>query len=248
MRALVLCAVASTFVWASLGLCCCSDGGTSNEKRKDNGMTGKDGVISLPAPRLTSDCSVEQALRQRRSVRSYRVEPLSTSELGQLLWAAYGVTKEMPLPAFLRGGLRTAPSAGALYPLEIYAIVGDVTGLAPGIYRYQSAGHALERVASGDRRQDLARAAWDQSFIAKAPVALVYTAVFARTTGKYGQRGRERYVCMDLGHSAENVYLQAEALGLGTCAVGAFNDEAVRAALGIKAGEEPLYIMPVGRK
>jgi len=234
------------FVFASLGRC--SENRPIKQKQEESGMSAAQAVISLPAPRLASDCSVEQALRQRRSVRSYRAEPLTLSELGQLLWAAYGITKEMPQPAFLRGGLRTAPSAGALYPLEIYAVVGNVTGLAPGIYRYQSAGHALERVASGDHREGLAHAAWDQSFIAKAPVALVYSAVFARTTGKYGERGRARYVCMDLGHSAQNVYLQAEALGLGTCAVGAFNDEAVREVLGLKAEEEPLYIMPVGKK
>ncbi|MBC7188267.1 MAG: SagB/ThcOx family dehydrogenase [Calditrichaeota bacterium] len=217
-------------------------------KQEAGRMGGGQAVISLPAPRLDGDCSVEKALSKRRSVRSYRAEPLTINELGQLLWAAYGITKEMPLPAFLRGGLRTAPSAGALYPLEIYAVVGEVTGLAPGIYRYESEGHALRKIASGDSRKELAHAAWEQSFIAKAPVVLVYSGVFARTTGKYGERGRARYVCMDLGHSAQNVYLQAEALGLGTCAVGAFDDEAVRKVMGLKSEEEPLYIMPVGKK
>ncbi|MCR4437725.1 MAG: SagB/ThcOx family dehydrogenase [bacterium] len=223
-------------------------GGGKTAKQEAARMGEGQAVISLPAPRFDSDCSVEKALRQRRSVRSYRPEPLTINELGQLLWAAYGITKEMPLPAFLRGGLRTAPSAGALYPLEIYVVVGEVARLAPGIYRYESEGHALRKVSSGDSRNELAHAAWEQSFIAKAPAVLVYSAVFARTTGKYGERGRARYVCMDLGHSAQNVYLQAEALGLGTCAVGAFDDEAVRKVMGLKSDEEPLYIMPVGKK
>ncbi|MDZ7386786.1 MAG: SagB/ThcOx family dehydrogenase [candidate division KSB1 bacterium] len=227
---------------------CTAEGEDMNPKPKQVAGGDVQRGITLPEPRTHSDCSVEEALLRRRSVRNYKAEPLNLQELGQVLWAAYGITKEMPLPMFLRGGLRTAPSAGALYPLEIFVVAGEVTGLTPGIYRYRSAGHALELVAAGDRRQELAKAAWDQTFIARAPVVLVYAAVFARTTGKYGERGRARYVCMDLGHSAQNVYLQAEALGLGTCAVGAFDDAAVAKVVGLKNEEEPLYLMPVGKK
>ncbi len=235
-------------VMAVSGQCGKGEGGGMAHREGQASAGGVQKVITLPEPRRQSDCSVEQALLHRRSVRTYKPEPLALKELSQLLWAAYGITKEMPLPAFLQGGLRTAPSAGALYPLEIYVVAGEVTGLAPGIYRYRSAGHALELIAAGDHRQELARAAWDQSFIAKAPAVLVYAAVFARTTGKYGERGRSRYVCMDLGHSAQNVYLQAEALGLGTCAVGAFDDASVAKVMGLKSEEEPLYLMPAGKK
>ncbi len=164
-----------------------------------------------------------------------------------MLWAAYGVTEDRSSPSFLRGGLRTAPSAGGLYPLEIYLVAGKVTGLSSGIYKYHSENHTLELISKGDVRKELAQAATDQKFIETAPVSLVYSAVFSRTTNKYGKRGRERYVCIDLGHSAQNVYLQAYALNLGTCAVGAFTDDMVSIVMQLPGNEEPLYIMPIGK-
>ncbi|MBN2399681.1 MAG: SagB/ThcOx family dehydrogenase, partial [Candidatus Aminicenantes bacterium] len=139
------------------------------------------------------------------------------------------------------------PSAGGLYPLEIYVVAGQVTGLAAGIYRYVSERHALLPVRNGDWRQDLCFAAIGQGWIRQAPAAIVYTAVFERTTRKYGQRGRDRYVCMDAGHSSENVYLQAQALGLGCCMAGAFNDEGVKKVMNMPAAEEPLCILAVGK-
>ena len=204
-------------------------------------------VISLPEPRFFSELSVEQALLNRRSVRDFTDEPVTLSEVSQLLWSAYGITEEHSYPSFLRGGLRTAPSAGALYPLEIYLVAGNVKGLKKGIYRYISDGHFLELISDGDFRKDLSDAALDQEFIAQAPASLVYTAIFKRTTQKYGNRGRERYVCMDLGHSAQNVYLQAYALNIGTCAVGAFTDRMVSMVMQLPDNEEPLYIMPLGK-
>ncbi len=203
--------------------------------------------VKLPEPRLTSDISVEEALLIRRSVREFKNEAITIQDVSQILWAAYGITEERSSPSFLRGGLRTAPSAGALYPLEIYLVAGKVTGLKAGIYKYFSQDHSLELVSEGDVRKDLAAAALDQEFLETAPASLMYSAVYSRTTQKYGNRGRERYVCMDLGHSAQNVYLQACALGLGTCAVGAFTDDMVSIVMQLPEDEEPLYIMPIGK-
>jgi SagB-type dehydrogenase family enzyme len=214
-------------------------------------LTGSDpqtkNRLLLPEPMLSSDFSVEEALLNRRSVREFKDESLSLSDISQILWAAYGITQQQSSPAFLRGGLRTAPSAGGLYPLEIYLVCGKAQGLKPGVYKYISETHELEMTMEGDFRKDLSEAALAQDFIAQAPVSLVYAAVFKRTTQKYGDRGKDRYVCMDLGHSAENVYLQATALGLGTCAVGAFTDKIVSMLMELPDEETPLYIMPVGK-
>lgn len=205
-------------------------------------------IVPLPPPRRDGTVSVEKALASRRSVRTFAEKPLDLSEISQLLWAAYGVTLPKAEPAFLRGGFRTAPSAGALYPLEIYVVAGDVRELPDGIYKYDSGRHVLIRIASGDRRKGFRESALGQEMIERAPAVIVYSAVFERTTRKYGPRGRERYVWMDAGHSAQNVYLQAEALGLGCCVSGAFSDLDVRRAIGMTQAEEPIYIVPVGRR
>ncbi|MEZ5197352.1 MAG: SagB/ThcOx family dehydrogenase [Bacteroidales bacterium] len=204
-------------------------------------------IIQLPAPQLSSGVSVEEAMLNRRSIREFKDIALSLEEVSQVLWSAYGITEERSQPAFLRGGLRTAPSAGALYPLDIYLAIGNVKGLKAGIYKYISEMHAIELISEGDVRKDLAKAALDQEFLEQAPVSLVFVAVYSRTTQKYGERGRERYVCMDLGHSAQNVYLQTTAMNLGTCAVGAFTDRMVSMSMLLKSEEEPLYIMPIGK-
>jgi len=203
--------------------------------------------IDLPEVAFSSTVSIEEALLNRRSVRKFSDKKLTMHDISQLLWAAYGITEKHPSPGFMRGGLRTAPSAGALYPLEIYIVAGNIDGLEPGLYKYQSDQHCLEFIREGDFRNQLAKSALDQAFLTNAPALLVYTAVFKRTTEKYGDRGKERYVCADLGHSAENVYLQAVSLGLGTCVVGAFSDEMVIDALVLPPDETPLYIMPVGK-
>ena len=205
-------------------------------------------TIRLPPPDRKDGMSVEQALATRRSVREYAPGPLTLAEVGQLLWAGYGITQPLPgAPEWLRGGFKTAPSAGGLYPLELHVVASQVENLLPGVYRYLPEEHALLRVVDGDRRPLLYAAAGEQAAVRNAPASIVYSAVFSRTTGKYGKRGRERYVCMDAGHSAENVYLQCASLKLGTVAIGAFIDSDVKAATGMKAEEEPLYIMPVGR-
>ena len=203
--------------------------------------------ILLPAPNLKGMVSVEEALYIRRSVREYKEEGISIGEVSQLLWSAYGVSKAIA-PDKLRGGLKTAPSAGALYPLEIYIYIDRVAGLEKGFYYYEPNGHKIYLIKSGDFAKQLGAVCYGQDFIGTAPVSLVYSAIFERTTSKYGDRGRERYVAMDLGHSAENVYLQAEAMNMGTVGIGAFDDLSLKKLVNMTQVEEPLYVMPCGKK
>jgi SagB-type dehydrogenase family enzyme len=183
--------------------------------------------------------SLEQALLLRRSVRAFAAAPVTLAEAAQLLWAAQGITD--------RGrGYRAAPSAGALYPLVVYVVAERVTGLSSGVYRYVPEAHALARVSATSAQQDLYRAALSQSAVGEAPAALVFSAVFERTTRKYGARGRQ-YVFLEAGHAAQNVYLQATALGLGTVVIGAFDDDAVRRAVGMASQEQPVYVIPFGQ-
>lgn len=195
-------------------------------------------IIKLTKPQHDSRISVESTLLKRRSVRSYTDEPLTLAEISQLLWAAQGVTNAR--------GFRTAPSAGALYPLEIYIVVGKATNLAAGIYKYKPFKHELLNIVTGDKRAELCRAALSQGSIQNAPVVLVFCAVYERTTSKYRRRGI-RYVYMEVGHSSQNVCLQAVSLGLGTVTIGAFNDNQVKKIINCEADEDPLYIMPVGK-
>lgn len=224
------------------------------DKQKQSSAQQKPLVISsdpltyqLPAPTTTGRLSVEEAMLRRRSHRNYLGGAIDISELSQVLWAAYGITKADDSRPSFRGGFRTAPSAGATYPLEIYVVVGKVKGIEAGVYRYRSDGHLIIRENDRDIREELAAAALNQEMIADAPASLFYSAFYSRTMQRYGERGREHYVPMDLGHSAQNVYLQVESLGLGTCAIGAFNDEEVSKVMNLAEQEEPLYIMPIGR-
>jgi len=197
-------------------------------------------VIKLPSPQLKGKMSLEEAIASRRSVRKYRSEPLTPSQLSQILWSAQGITGA--------GRLRAAPSAGATYPLEIFAFVGKqaVEGLQAGIYHYDVGSHSLVLHQPGDLRKELARAALDEGFIANAPLDIVICALYPRTSYRYGRRG-ERYVHMEVGHVGENIHLQAVALGLATVEVGAFDDEGVREVLGVEEQIKPLYIMPIGK-
>lgn len=194
--------------------------------------------IKLPRPKYVSSTSVESALQKRRSVREYKNLPITLPDLSQLLWAAQGITGS--------NGLRTAPSAGALYPLEVSVVAGNVSGLQEGIYVYKPEGHELHKISDGDKRTELSRAARGQSAMQDAPVVLVISAVYERTTIKYDERGN-RYVHMEAGHAAENVYLQAVSLNLGTVVIGAFDDDAVKKAAHLTIREQPLYLLPVGR-
>lgn len=200
----------------------------------------QDKVLKLPQPRFSSNVSVEEAILKRRSVREYKDESLTIQEISQILWSAQGITDK-------RMGFRTAPSAGALYPLEVYIVVGKVKDLAPGVYKYRPQNHDIVLVSSGDKRIDLYRVSLMQDCIKNAPIVVVISAVFERTTRKYGERGI-RYVYMEAGHSAQNIYLQCESLGLGTVVVGAFDDEGVKRVLNLERGESPLYLIPIGKK
>lgn len=193
----------------------------------------------LPEPKYDSDVSLEESLVKRRSVRDYSGEPLKLEEISQLLWAAQGVTVDW--------GGRTAPSAGALYPLEVYVVVGDVKGLDAGVYRYDPVRHELAMTAKGDIRSRLADLALGQDSVKDGAIDLVFTAVYKKTTWKYGDRGI-RYVHMEIGHAAQNVCLQATAMGLGAVTVGAFYDDKIDRLLNLPKGEETLYIIPVGKQ
>jgi len=197
-------------------------------------------TIALPEPRLQGEMSVEEAIKGRRSERDFKDQPLNIEQVSQLLWAAQGITED-------DGFKRAAPSAGATYPLDVYLVVGEkgVDGLQAGIYHYQVREHALRLLTGGDVRTVLATACVSQMFIADAPITMVITAEYARTTGRYGERG-VRYVHMEAGHVGQNIYLQAEALGLGTVVIGAFIDEEVSRLLRLPKEHEPLCVMPVG--
>ena len=188
--------------------------------------------VSLPPPDEKGAMSVEQAIARRRSVRDFASDPLDLAQISQLLWSAHGLTSTQ--------GLRAAPSAGACYPLEVYLACEH------GLFRYEPDGHALLKVSEADPRRPLTQAAYGQSSISDAAVSIIVAAVYERTTGRYGDRG-VRYVHMDVGHAAQNVHLQAEALGLASVPVGAFDDAAVAETLAIPAEQKPIYIVPVGR-
>ncbi len=196
-------------------------------------------TMKLPEPRYDSDVSIEQSLLQRRSTRSYTGEPITLQEVSQLLWAAQGITDAR--------GYRTAPSAGALYPLEMYVVAGDVEKLASGIYKYNPYENELRLIVEGDKRSELAHAAFSQSCVSEGALTVVISAVYERTTIKYGDRGI-RYVHIEVGHAAQNLCLQAAAMDLGAVTVGAFNGEQVARILNMPEGEQPLYIIPAGRK
>ncbi len=195
-------------------------------------------MIKLPKPAYDGKISVEAALKARKSIRSYSAEPLLLDDVSQLLWAVQGISR--------KNRMRTAPSAGALYPLEVYLVAGHVQGLQAGIYRYLPHGHELELVESGDRRRELAISALHQNCIEKGAIDLVLAGVYERTSVKYGSRAK-RYVHMEIGHAAQNIYLQAVGLDLGTVVVGAFDDEKVQRTLSMEKNELPLCIMPVGK-
>ena len=191
-------------------------------------------VVKLPGPRKKSGISVEETIENRRSRRSYTDEPVLLSDISQLCWAAQGITES-------RIGFRAAPSAGALYPLEIFLVVGN-SDLEAGVYHYSCREHALERVKKGDYRKQLCEASLGQEWVKCGALDFVITVIFERTTAKYG----ERYVPMEAGHVAENIYLQAESLGLGTVSIGAFYDDNVREVICAPSEYIPLYVMPVG--
>lgn len=193
---------------------------------------GKMETIKLPNPKLKSNVSLEEAVTKRRSIRSYSSKDLTLEQIGQLCWAAQGITDKR--------GLRAAPSAGALYPLEIYILNKD------GLYHYIPESHLLEKKSNKDLRASLARAALGQGFVSQAPVSVVISAVYERISSRYGRERGSRYTDIEVGHAAQNVHLQAVALGLDSVPVGALDDDEVSKVLGLPKNERPIYIIPVG--
>ena len=188
-------------------------------------------TITLPKPNQNGSMSLEQAITARRSQRDFSPQSLTLEQIGQLAWAAQGQETS--------GRFRTVPSAGATYPLELFAVTAD------GLFQYLPAQHSIEKLTGQDMRAALASAAWGQEFVEAAPLTLVFAAEFSRTTNHYGKRG-VRYVYMEAGHAAQNVHLQAEVLGLGSVAVGAFDDSSVSRVLSLPKNLEPIYMVTVG--
>jgi SagB-type dehydrogenase family enzyme len=196
--------------------------------------------MKLSETRLDGTFSVERAIKERRTVRSFQAKPMAESQLSQVLWSAQGITED--------GGFRrAAPSGGALYPTDIYLVVGNgmVPSLKGGVYHYLPDTHAVVQRAQGDRRKEVASACLGQMWMGNAPVHLVITAEYGRITSKYGDRGI-RYALMEVGHIAQNVCLQGNALGLSVGIVGAFDDSALARAIAAEKRHEPLIVLPIG--
>ena len=191
-----------------------------------------DDVIRLPQPEVKGGASLVESLAKRRSIREFAFNRLSVQQIGQLLWAAQGISEKS-------WGLRTAPSAGALYPLELYVVLPE------GIYHYNPRRHELKREIEGDRRRDLQKAALGQDAIGEAPAVFVFVALYERTAVKYGDRAA-RYVHIETGHACQNLLLQATALDLGGVPIGAFHDDRIADVLKLEKNASPLYLVPIG--
>jgi SagB-type dehydrogenase family enzyme len=196
--------------------------------------------VPLPTPSLKSNTSIEEALAGRRSIRRYKDEALELKEMAQLLWAAQGITST-------ESGGRTAPSAGALYPLELYVVCGKINTLPAGIYHYNAADHYLKQLVAGDELESLSAAAHHQGAINRSAAVIVIAADYGRTTRKYKEKGI-RFVDMEAGHAAQNICLQAISLNIGTVTMGAFKDSLVKQLLTLPENQVPLYLLPVGKK
>lgn len=196
-------------------------------------------AIKLPQPSSQGPMSVEEALSRRRTVRQFANRELDLAQVSQLLWGTDGISDPR--------GLRTAPSAGATYPLELYLVVGErgVKGLTPGVYHYRPGHHTLKLTQKGDLRAAVAQASLHQTWMAEAPVMVVFAAEYRRCMARYGERGI-RYTHMEVGHAGQNLFLQAEALGLACGIVGAFQDRTLQKILQLPSSHEPLLVMPVG--
>lgn len=220
--------------------------GNSSEQAADSSFEETAEIINLregemiKLPTVTEDgkMSLEKALTLRRSIRSYSSDALSLSELSQLLWSAQGITNDR--------GFRTAPSAGATFPLEMFVVVNNVNQLNRGIYQYNPRDNTLQLIHLKDISSELMRASLSQSMIAEAGAVLVFGAIFDRTTDRYGERGI-RYVHNEIGHASQNVHLQAAALDLGTVVIGAYRDDEVEEILDLDPNIRVLYMMPVGK-
>jgi len=195
----------------------------------------KEKNIKLPRPKTAGRISLEEAIVRRHSVREFSKKELSLDEISQLLWAAYGQRDGDSAT----GASKTVPSAGALYPMEIYLVSSN------GVFHYLPSSHSLEEMSDKDLRSSLSGTALWQEAIARAAVDFVIACVYDRICLKYGERGI-RYAHIEAGHIAQNIHLQAVCLGLGSVPIGAFSDTAVQKALYLPKDNMPLYIIPVG--
>jgi len=205
-------------------------------------MTGEyiKGEIKLPKPSLKGTKSIEELIYNRRSIRNYSKKPLKLKDVSQLLWAAGGITIDG-----ITGATKSYPSAGALYPIDFYLVAYNIENLSKGVYKYLPEEHKLKIVFSGDLSKSLYEACYYQECIKDSAAVIVYACDYSKVEIRYGKRGSIRYAHMDIGHSAQNLYLQAEALNIGTVAIGAFDDNKVEKVLNIK---NVLYLLPIGYK
>jgi SagB-type dehydrogenase family enzyme len=205
---------------------------------KSMGVNGLDSTGNLegklPIPNIKGTMSTEESIAKRASVRLYQNKPLSIESISQLLYAAQGISHSYGDRRF-----RTAPSAGATYPLETYLFA------ASGVYKYNPIEHSLERIFENDKREELSAASLGQTSVSNASIVILFTMVQERTEKRYGNRAY-RYICMEAGHAAQNIHLQAVALGLASVPIGAFTDEEVSAIIGCPDNEHALYMVPVG--
>ncbi|MDZ7798180.1 MAG: SagB/ThcOx family dehydrogenase [Patescibacteria group bacterium] len=204
------------------------------DENKNMNLSNKE-TIKLPEPRKDSEVSLEAAINKRSSVREYSDQEISLKDLSQILWAANGTNEK---------GSRTAPSAGALYPIELY-VVGKFENYAAGIYHYQTPNHTLEKIKEGDFLSELSEISLDQQWIRKAPLNIVVTGVVSRTAEKYRERA-EQYVALEAGPVGQNIYLQVSALNLGTVSVGALHDDQMSDFLDFEPSQKAYYIFPIG--
>ena len=194
-------------------------------------------VTNLPEPNLQSNFSLEQALKQRRSRRDFSDNPISLNQLSQVLWAAYGITKE---PIY-----KTAPSAGAIYPMTIYVSTCKVKNMENGFYRYIPETHSLKLIDDNNYKKIIYKLGYRQNCLKNPAFTILMAANFNKIENRYGNKAK-RYTFMEAGHISQNIYLQVESLGLGTVAVGAFNEASMNKNLPVKAEENIIYIMPIG--
>ncbi len=210
---------------------------TASMQAYDHSSAQPGELLDLPAPLENSGMGLEEALRNRRSVRSYSEDPITIQQLSQLLWAAQGITTER--------GFRTAPSAGATFPLEIFVAVNQMNELSTGLYHYLPHENKLTFLRSEDLSMPLYQACLSQSMLLDASVTIIFAAFTERTTSRYGERGM-RFIHNEVGHASQNVHLQAAALDLGTVVIGAYRDEEVENILQLDGSPRVLYLMPIG--
>ncbi|MFX1580504.1 MAG: SagB/ThcOx family dehydrogenase [Promethearchaeota archaeon] len=198
--------------------------------------------IDLPPPVVQGGPGLWETIRTRRSIRAYTPEPIKLEELSQILWAAQGITASIG-----EHRLRTAPSAGALYPIETYLLVNRVEGLKPGLYHFDVETYQLDILKFGDFSKEVTAGALDQKIAERASVVFFWSAIFQRSKWKYLQRAY-RYIFLDAAHIAQNLALAAEGLGLGSCQIGALYDDFLNELLDLNIIEESvIYLSSVGK-